>query len=144
MTTINQSKLVSNSNYNIHDDYTWLKNDAKITLLLPKAMSVPIQGYLLQQKDNSWYCKPDRSRKSSTKIIELHDLHNNEKELIILKNIHRVWIQSKTVISQQELAIALQYHARRAKLLSTNDPLQMSPIFVSEKLSFDFENCKHF
>ena len=35
-TTINQSKLISTSNYNIHDDYTWLKNDVKITLFLPK------------------------------------------------------------------------------------------------------------
>ena len=49
----------------------------------------------------------------------------------------------KTVINQQELVIAPQYHARRAKLLSTNDRLKMIPIFVSEKLSSDFETCKH-
>ena len=37
ITTIDQSKLVSNSSYNIHDDYTWLKNNAKLTLFLPKS-----------------------------------------------------------------------------------------------------------
>ena len=55
ITNINQSHLITTASNYIHDNFLWLKSNAKIIIFFPKEIQSPKQGYLFQNNDDTWY-----------------------------------------------------------------------------------------
>ena len=85
----------------------WLKNDSKITLLLPQFNAKPKQGFLLQSDaDNEWYFVPGRSKRHPP--IHLSQFITKALSMYHNKKLFRGWVNTR------------QAHAARQVRLSSN------------------------
>ena len=68
-TTINQTTLIASAYINVCNEYSLVKNDAKITHFIPQQMPHSKQGYLLQKEVMNGILNREEVKKLHTNIL---------------------------------------------------------------------------